>query len=469
LAFALVLLLSQRKSSGAESAAALAGSAALLALSITPIALGNNGRDPVPLAYDVATVAGWGFLAFSSLRIATSTAGHFAGPFADPASARLRQSVAPIVALVMAAAVLDGSFRPPIRESTAIALGVLGVVLALRVSHLLEATKNRNAERRQLAQSRALIEVSQALAGTTELDETLEMVTRWACRLLNAKAAGIELLSDDGETLEFRAGVGFPTEFIGLRFPVNDSFTGRVVLEGRTRVEADSQAVEDMSLAARTHLARSPIASAPLRYRERILGVLSCVGTDLFDEGDLELLGAMADQAALAIENARLFQQVHTLSKLDPLTGLSNRRQFEHDLDREFAAARRGRRLIAVMFDLNEFKEYNDRFGHLAGDAVLRAFGDVLRTETRSMNHAARYGGDEFIVLLTEADRAGARIFTEGVRRRFQRASARLGRASLNVAAGFAEFAPYMATADDLVAAADRAMYQAKGGRSRAV
>jgi diguanylate cyclase (GGDEF)-like protein len=187
-----------------------------------------------------------------------------------------------------------------------------------------------------------------------------------------------------------------------------------------------------------------------------------------FDRAGLELLGALADQAAVAIENARLFQQVNVLSKTDPLTGLANRRQLEHDLAREFAAAVRGRKLYAVMFDLNDFKDYNDRYGHLAGDEALRLFGEVLAIETRTMNFSARYGGDEFCALLADTDEEGARIFSLRVKRHYARRAVTLGRRPIGVSAGFAQFVPEMKRPEDLLAAADQALYRSKAKRFRA-
>jgi diguanylate cyclase (GGDEF)-like protein len=186
------------------------------------------------------------------------------------------------------------------------------------------------------------------------------------------------------------------------------------------------------------------------------------VGRHPFDEADLALLTALADQAAVAIENARLFQQVHQLSLTDPLTGLPNRRQLERDLAREFSAAQRGRRLAVCMFDLNEFKEYNDRHGHVAGDDALRLFSRALASETRAMNLAARYGGDEFIVLLTDSDDLGAEAFLGRLRRAFPGLDAAGSQRELGFSAGYASYDASMVTPEDLVAAADRHLYASK-------
>jgi diguanylate cyclase (GGDEF)-like protein len=209
-------------------------------------------------------------------------------------------------------------------------------------------------------------------------------------------------------------------------------------------------------------LGDAPMASVPLRFRERTVGVLTCIGTRPFDAEDLELLVAFASQAAIAIEDARLFEQVRTLSVTDALTGLANRRRLDRELEREFSAARRGRRLIGVMFDLDEFKQHNDRYGHLAGDRALKHFAEALNSSTRAMNLAARFGGDEFFALLADADRAGAEVFVERVTERFHETMRQSGNPVLGVSAGIAEFRPDMNTAAELIEAADRALYISK-------
>ncbi|HEX6065284.1 MAG TPA: GAF domain-containing protein, partial [Longimicrobiales bacterium] len=258
-----------------------------------------------------------------------------------PQGERLRMFVAPTVAVVMAIVAIDASVNAPLRETTAIAFGALTVLLALRLNQLLLATRTMMAERRELAHTRALIEVSRALAGQHDLDTTLRKVTEWTQQVLNAKAAVIELLSPDKEELVLRAASGLPPSVIGLTFPLQNSFTGWVVQNGEMRVASNAGNDPFIGPTSAAIVGRAPLAGVPLRYRDRTLGVLACVGSRPFDANDLELLRAFGNQAAIAIEDAQLFEQVAALSVTDALTGLANRRRLDRELPREFAAARR--------------------------------------------------------------------------------------------------------------------------------
>lgn len=456
--FGMVLLLVRGISPAAIAAAAIAAATAGFGFSVAPLALGIGPCCGAADAAGLAFVLAWLSLAYAGLRVQSVGPGAFLTDGKGTAGRRLRMVVAPAVAVVMGGVIIDSTRTGPLHSITAFALALLGLILALRVSQLLHDTRTQSAERVQLAQSRTMIEVSQALAGTTRLDETLDLITQHAVRLLRGRAAIIELLTSDRRHLEFFAVHGLPRDLLHLRVPVDGSFTGWVVAHGRARTAIDPHTDPYIHVEALPHLDRSPIAAAPLRYRDVTLGALSCVGRYPFDEADLALLTALADQAAVAIENARLFQQVHQLSMTDPLTGLPNRRQLERDLAREFSAAVRGRGLAVVMFDLNGFKTYNDRHGHVAGDEVLRMFSRALAGETRAMNLAARYGGDEFIALLTDTDGPGAEAFIARLRRAFPGP----GVQALDFSAGYAVFDPAMRTPEDLVAAADRALYDAK-------
>lgn len=156
--------------------------------------------------------------------------------------------------------------------------------------------------------------------------------------------------------------------------------------------------------------------------------------------------------------------EVEEMAFTDQLTGLPNRRHARVFLENEFAAAQRGRPLSVVLFDLDRFKDYNDTYGHPAGDEALREFAGVLENTTRRMNLCARFGGEEFIAILAGSDAIGAMVFADRVRTSLR--SLGLGDQLLTCSGGVADFHPGMTTPDQLLAAADGALYEAKlGGR----
>jgi diguanylate cyclase (GGDEF)-like protein len=207
----------------------------------------------------------------------------------------------------------------------------------------------------------------------------------------------------------------------------------------------------------------------PLILDEEVAGGLSAgkVERGAVSTEDVELLIRLANQASVALVNARLHESIQALSLTDPLTDLPNRRHLDMHLKREVAAARRGRNVCVVLFDLDDFKVHNDRLGHVVGDQILRNFGRVLLSETRAMNLAARYGGDEFISVLTDIPRDGAETHAQRVASRVA-AHPDLSRYGLSISYGIAEFDPVqMFEVEDLVQAADRDLYRAKHERGK--
>jgi diguanylate cyclase (GGDEF)-like protein len=152
--------------------------------------------------------------------------------------------------------------------------------------------------------------------------------------------------------------------------------------------------------------------------------------------------------------------RAEALALTDELTGLPNRRHVRVVLDHDFAAAQRGRPLTVVLFDLDRFKNYNDEHGHAAGDEALRLFAEMLGSVTRRMNTAGRFGGEEFLAVLSETDLEASLVFVERVLERTR--SLHLPDGFITASAGVAAYDPSMATPEDLIAAADQAMYRAK-------
>lgn len=179
------------------------------------------------------------------------------------------------------------------------------------------------------------------------------------------------------------------------------------------------------------------------------------------------LLAVVAVYIAICIALAVFAEILHRerraaemLALVDQLTGLPNRRHAGIMLDSQFAAAERGRPLAVVMFDLDHFKLVNDRYGHEAGDAALRAFAEVLRLNTRRMDLSARFGGEEFISILGGSASSPAVALANRVRVGLEAQSFPWGR--VTVSAGVAVFEKGMGSFEVLVATADRALYAAK-------
>ena len=214
------------------------------------------------------------------------------------------------------------------------------------------------------------------------------------------------------------------------------------------------------------------ILAAPLVVNREAVGVL-CVESprpNAYSIDHLSVFTTIAQQGAVAIENARNYE----LATVDQLTGLFLRDYFYRKLSEEQIRARRyGSTFALLMLDLDNFKEINDRLGHLAGDRYLRRVGKVIRETMREADVACRYGGEEFAIVLPETDRAGALTIGERIRKRIARMEVPAGDDLMRttVSIGIATYpADYPGTLPGLLDRADQALYAAKEtGRNRVI
>lgn len=341
-------------------------------------------------------------------------------------------------------------------------LELLVAVADLAAGALQNAQQVTETERRRREAER-LEEIGRAVSASLELPRTLERVAVAALDLAEADAATVWLLRGDAE-IEVAMASGSSAVEVGAVVGIPPTLYRRIVEQRESVVFDDVRSHPMLSTEIRGLLrARSAIA-APLVAEDRVIGALSAGHIDPrhYRTEDIRLLERLAYQAAIAVENARLHEQIRALSLTDPLTGLPNRRHLEIVLEKEFAAARRGRPLTVVLFDLDHFKHYNDAVGHPAGDEALRNFARILGHETRAMNLAARYGGDEFICVLADADHAGGLTHTARVTRAVARHPVL---SDIGVSAGIASFHPDMIGPDQLIHAADRDLYRRKAER----
>ena len=220
----------------------------------------------------------------------------------------------------------------------------------------------------------------------------------------------------------------------------------------------------------------------PLLAQSETLGILhlrdGLTRNDKADEARMlekcKLAKILADNIGLGIANLKLRESMRNLSIRDPLTGLFNRRYMEEALEQEQHRAKRHETQLAViMIDIDHFKKFNDNFGHDGGDAVLRALGTFFKKHVRGSDIACRYGGEEFILILSPSTAEGAQQRAEKIRKdagllRVSHANQDLGAITLSL--GMAIAPDHASESDSIVKAADVALYQAKAnGRNRVV
>ena len=325
-----------------------------------------------------------------------------------------------------------------------------------------------------------LVDASKAVLSELEVDRLLEVLMDKVVELTRADR-GFLMLSEDGETLGFRVGRGIDR----AQVDGDEALISRSVAEEvfRTRQPIHScDALGDDALRNRKsvlELRLSTVMCAPLLVQSRALGVLYVDSSRIrttFDATGLAVFQALADLAAIALENARLYQ----LATTDARTGLANSGFFRSRLETAFAAAKpRGHSLGVVLVDLDHFKRVNDTWGHPAGDLVLREVAAILRRSVRGSDLAARYGGEEFVLLVapvgaSDEARSAPVAIAERVRRAIAEHGFRLADGTeirVTASLGVAVLSEVCAqSCDDLVEAADKALYEAKhGGRDRVV
>jgi diguanylate cyclase (GGDEF)-like protein len=326
------------------------------------------------------------------------------------------------------------------------AIDQISTELSSRVGEL-EAERGRFKE--------TLQRYGETLAATHDLNALVGAVLDTAVQATRARGGRLLLYDPErGEAIE-QARIGTAR---GSRTDLPMVVAAGIGLEGEALSAHEAKVVQ----APRAMLA------VPILREHQLLGLVTTVDPEdgVFGDEDIESLSALAVQAGVAIENARLHRVVERQAVTDALTGLANRRQFYEVLGREYERAQRfGTPLSLILLDIDDFKQINDTRGHLAGDAVLHGVAATLAELIREIDMAARYGGEEFAILLPQTAQDGAAQLAERLRREIAARPIRFGpdeidgiTASFGVAAGPED----SMTQIDLIASADAALYQAK-------
>jgi two-component system cell cycle response regulator len=314
------------------------------------------------------------------------------------------------------------------------------------LSEELERTKEESRRSRYLGE----------LAWTIELEEVMRRTLDAAAALDGVDAALVTALDETGEPMT--KGAGLSEEELRQLALDQRAGSGRVQSLTISYVPVPGAASDDPP----------PVATSlqvPIEARNRTIGVVSVFSRDElrpFSEETQQALEDLAARAGPALDNARRYLEARRLADLDARTGLHNSRYFDETLAREVARARRyGRKLALVVFDLDDFKQINDRSkSHLVGNAALAGVAERLRDVVRSADIAARIGGDEFAVILTEATIGDAQEFYTRLREKVETTPVEpVGRITLSC--GIAELEG-QEDATTFFKRADDALYRAK-------
>ncbi len=316
---------------------------------------------------------------------------------------------------------------------------------------------------RQEAQT--LFELSHDLGNSLSLDETLSVLSVRLKKLVPYDAIAIYLARDEKLLPGFVSGDNFRL-FSALMIPFGQGLSGWVaqnrkpIINGNPSVEPGYLNDESKFSTLRSALA------VPLEGLTEVVGVLALYKSerDAFTTDHLRVLLSVSTKVARCIENSLKYREVETSATTDHLTGLPNSRSLSLHLDHELARSRRTRSPLAVMVcDLDGFKRVNDRFGHLQGNRVLRAFAQSIEEVCREYDYVARMGGDEFVIIAPGLTREPAHEKAAQLGSLASKAGSQAcGEGSLSVSVGIAFFPEDGEDAEQLLTEADRRMYAAK-------
>lgn len=258
-------------------------------------------------------------------------------------------------------------------------------------------------------------ELGKALTSSLQLEQVLSTIMEKINEILRPDTWSLLLMDEAKQELYFQIATGVGAEALrDVRIKLGQGIAGWVAQTGEVIVVPDTSQDSRFfpHLDEKTKMETHSIVAVPVKFRDQCLGVIeliNCVGVDGFSPRDMALLEALADYAAIAIENARHVHRIHELTIKDDCTSLYNARHLNRMLDTEiYRSDRYSFEFSLIFIDLDHFKKVNDTHGHLMGSKLLGEIGEMIKESCRQIDMAFRYGGDEFVILLPQTSKENA-------------------------------------------------------------
>ena len=315
-------------------------------------------------------------------------------------------------------------------------------------------------EQRRVKHLAFLNNISKTAISSEDAEQMMDDIVREIQKNFRYDHIGIGIMDYATKDIEIKAEAGTTSQALGRRISVGSGILGRVA---RTGESALVQNAGQGQLAGVLPESRA-VLCLPISYGDTLLGALNVESRNenAFHPQDVLILNTLADLLATALHNSFVFQKLQQQSITDGLTGIKTRRFFWEALSSEWKrASRSGRPFSVVLIDLDKFKEVNDTLGHLEGDLVLARVGRLLEQKCRQSNVVARYGGDEFIILMPETGIEQAQVLAERLRL-WLATDPMLEEHHITGSFGVASFPVHGFAVEDLIRVADAGMYVAK-------
>ena len=311
-------------------------------------------------------------------------------------------------------------------------------------------------------------EFFKALTSFTSVEDVCSLIVDGANGILGAEISCVYLFEREDWTFRLRSSQGRPEDSFQTVVPVSKTFLGAAFKDGIVQeadVAVDSESVGWTRIPDEI---RSQ-AAVTLRTGDHIIGVMVVASLNYREltPAEMERLQVIGNQSSLSLQNALLHEELERLSVTDRLTEMYNHGYFQQRLEEEVGRANRfGHHLSLIMLDIDDFKEFNDTYGHPRGDKVLQAVSAIIKENLREIDVAARYGGEEFVIVLPETESEGAAALAERIRDDVASyefvGGDDIPPVHKSVSVGVSTFPAQANSKPTLIESADQAMYSAK-------